>query len=320
MKSHKIILDTDPGIDDAMAIFTAMAHSEIDLLGLTTTFGNVSVDQATQNALKLVEMAGTDTPVAKGVAHPWYKPLAPFPDFVHGVDGFGNLDLPPPKTQAVPQTAAEFIVETAIRYPGEVTLVAVGPLGNLATALHLDPSLPEKVKRVIIMGGVVAADGNVSPVAEANILSDPHAAERVMAAGWEVVMVGLDVTHQVMIPRTLFDEIAAVNKRVGSFMRDAASFYIDFYAKVRQIDGCYAHDVSALAYLVQPESFRIESGPICVATEGVAIGQTIMSRHGIPYPLNYWDDRPSQKACLEVDSPAVLEFFAQSMKSDFWNQ
>ncbi len=315
---HKIILDTDPGIDDAMAIFTAIAHPEIELLGLTTTFGNVSVDQASINALTLVEMAASNTPVAKGVTSPWYKPLAPFPDFVHGSDGLGNLRLAAPATKVIDQSAAEFIVETVNRLPGEVTLVAVGPLGNLATALHLDPELAHKVKGVIIMGGVIATDGNVSPVAEANILSDPHAAERVFAAPWQVVMVGLDVTHQIVLSRGLFDEIAEVNARVGAFMRDAAKFYIEFYSKARQIDGCYAHDVSALAYLVSPQNFETVSGPICVATEGVAIGQTIMSRHGIPYPLDFWNDRPEHLACLQVDSEAVLSFFKQAMMNAYW--
>ncbi len=319
MTIHKIILDTDPGIDDAMAIFTAMAHPNIDLLGLTTTFGNVSVEQATKNALKLVEMAGTDTPVARGVATPWFKEPAPFPDFVHGVDGFGNLELDDPASNALPISAAEFIVREVNEQPGEITLVAIGPLGNLATALQLDPELPSKVKQVVLMGGVIASDGNVSPVAEANILSDPHAADRVFAASWPVVMVGLDVTHQIMIPRALFDDIAANNAKVGAFMRDAARFYVDFYSSVRQIEGCYAHDVSALAYVVSPDWFETVEGPVCVATDGVAMGQTIMSRYGIPYPLSYWDDRPSQKACLGVKSDQVLKFFADAMMDKSWN-
>ncbi len=315
---HKMIIDTDPGIDDAMAIFTAMAHPQIELLGLTTTYGNVSVDQATVNALKLVEMAGLDLPVAKGVANPWFKLLAPFPDFVHGVDGFGNLNLEAPKRDAVSQSAAEFIVEQVNLHPGEISLVAIGPLGNLATALHLDPELPSKVKQVVIMGGVIATDGNVSPVAEANILSDPHAADRVFAAPWKLTMVGLDVTHSIMVPRSLFDEIAEKNSKVGAFMRDSAKFYIDFYSEVRDIDGCYGHDVSAVIYVVEPELFRTVSGPVCVATDGPAIGQTIMSRYGIPYPVNYWNDRPAQYACMTVDDQGVLETFKQAMISSYW--
>lgn len=316
---HKIILDTDPGIDDAMAIFTAMAHPQIDLLGLTTTYGNVSVEQATLNALTLVEMVGTSTPVAKGVARPWFKPLAPFPDFVHGSDGFGNLHLPKPKASEIAQSAAEFIVDQVNQQPGEITLVAIGPLGNLATALHLDPELPGKVKQVVIMGGVIESDGNVSPVAEANILSDPHAADIVMQAPWPVVMVGLDVTHQIVLPRQMFDDIAIKNKHVGSFLKDAATFYIDFYSQVRDIDGCYSHDVSALAYVVNPEYFETVSGAVCVATEGVAIGQTIMSRYGIPYPLSFWNDRPEQLACVGVDSDPVVQFFLDTMTNPFWD-
>lgn len=315
---HKIILDTDPGIDDAMAIFTAAAHPDIELLGLTTTFGNVSVAQATTNALALVEMLGQEIPVCQGVATPWFRSLAPFPVQVHGDDGLGNIALATPQRRAERQTAAEFIVDQVNRYPGEITLVAIGPLGNLATALHLDPDLPAKVRQVVIMGGVIAADGNVSPVAEANILSDPHAADRVMAASWNLVMVGLDVTHQIELPRTLFDRIAVNNPRVGAFLHQAADYYIDFYSKVRGIDGCYAHDISALAYLVAPHWFETVSGPVCVATDGVAVGQTIMSRYGIPYPLDYWQNRPEQQACMAVDSDRVVDFFLQALTSDYW--
>ncbi|NRA20885.1 MAG: nucleoside hydrolase [Oceanospirillaceae bacterium] len=315
---NKIILDTDPGIDDAMAIFTAMAHPQIELLGLTTTFGNVSVEQATLNALSLVEMAGLDIPVARGVATPWVMDLNPFPDFVHGVEGFGEVKLAAPKRTAVPQSAAQFIVDQVNANPGEISLVAIGPLGNLAAALQIDPSITTKVKQVVLMGGVIGGDGNVSPVAEANILSDPHAADKVMAAAWPVVIVGLDVTHQVILNKALFAKIAAENAKVGQFMADAAKFYIDFYSSIRDIDGCYAHDVSAVAYVIDPEIFGTIEGEVCVATEGVAIGQTIMSRFGIPYPLTFWTGRPKQKACMEVDSNKLIALFETSMTGDFW--
>ena len=314
----KIIIDTDPGIDDAMAIFTAIAHPEIDLLGLTTTFGNVSVDRATQNALKLVEMAGADIPVAKGVATPWVKDLSPFPDFVHGEDGFGNLNLAPSARLAENISGAQFMVDQINAAVGEITIVAIGPLGNLAAALQIDPSIAQKVKEVVLMGGVIAADGNVSPVSEANILSDPHAADKVMAANWSVVIVGLDVTHQVVLNNALFAKIALHNPRVGQFMFDAAQFYIKFYSSIRDIDGCYAHDVSAVAYVVDPTIFTTIEGAVCVATEGVAIGQTIMSRFGIPYPLTFWSQRPKQKACMQVDSEKLVTLFETSMTSDFW--
>lgn len=320
--SHKVILDTDPGIDDAMALFTALAHPAIDLIGVTTTFGNVAVQQATRNALTLLEMAqASHIPVAQGGASPWILPTPPFPDFVHGADGFGNLHLPPPKTQALAQPAPAFIVEQVLKHPHEITLIAIGPLDNLATALQLNPAITHLVKQVVIMGGVIERDGNVSPVAEANIFCDPHAAERVMAASWSVAMVGLDVTHQVVLDQALFERIREGNSRVGQFMHDAVQFYMRFYGSIRGIKGCYGHDVSAVAYVIDPTLFQTLEGSICVATEGVAMGQTIMDRHGLSsYALKNWNHRPKQKACLGVDAERLIVLFESSMTNEFWQE
>ena len=220
--AHKIILDTDPGIDDAMAIFTAIAHEEIELLGLTTVFGNVSVEQAANNALWLTEQSGVKIPVCKGCAKPLSRDPFPFPDFVHGVDGFGNLDLPDAKGELSSLDSADFIIEQLQQSPKEITLVAIGPLTNLATALKRAPDIATKVKQIVLMGGAIHTDGNVSPVAEANIFSDPDAADLVMAAEWPVVMIGLDTTHQVSFNRKLFADIALNNPKVGNFMQQAA--------------------------------------------------------------------------------------------------
>jgi inosine-uridine nucleoside N-ribohydrolase len=181
----KVIYDTDPGVDDAMALYYALAHPAIDVVGITTTFGNVSVEQATTNALYLTALAGRDIPVSRGVATPWFKhPEAP-PAHIHGADGLGNLGARRPAgQQADPRSSAQFIVDMARAHPGEITLVAVGPLGNLSLALQLEPQLPNLVREVIVMGGTVSEPGNVSPVAEANIWNDPHAADRVFTAGW----------------------------------------------------------------------------------------------------------------------------------------
>ena len=319
--THKVILDTDPGIDDAMALFTALAHPDLDLIGVTTTFGNVAVQQATRNALTLLEIAqASHIPVAQGGATPWILPTPPFPDFVHGADGFGNLHLPPPNTQALQQPAPAFIVEQILKYPREINLVAIGPLDNLAAALQLNPDIAHLVKQVVIMGGVLDHDGNVSPVAEANIFCDPHAAEKVMAAPWPVVMVGLDVTHQVVLNQALFERIRDANPRVGSFMYDAVQFYMRFYGSIRGIKGCYGHDVSAVAYVIDPTLFQTIEGSICVATEGVALGQTIIDRHGLSsYALKHWNHRPKQKACVGVDAKRLLTLFENSMTSDFWH-
>ena len=201
---HKVIFDTDPGVDDAMALCYALAHPDIDILGITTTFGNVTVDQAAINALYLCQLAGRSITVTRGAEKPLVKQAEPPPDFIHGADGLGNLpERAAPRGQMDPRTSAQFIVDTARKYPGEITLVAVGPLGNLAEALRLAPELPGLVREVVLMGGAVLESGNVSPVAEANIWNDPHAADIVFTAGWPLTMVGLDVTPSIPLVTNL---------------------------------------------------------------------------------------------------------------------
>lgn len=317
---HKMIIDTDPGVDDAMAILTAIAHPAIELLGLTTTFGNVSVERATQNALTLLDMAGLDIPVAKGVDRPQQREPAPYPEFIHGADGLGNVNLPSSLREVADKDAADFIIDTILANPGEVNLVAVGPLGNLAVALEREPAIAQQVKQVVIMGGTIAEGGNVSPVAEANIFSDPHAADKVLTAAWPLVMVGLDVTHQVLLTRSLFADIKTNNQKVGAFMQQAATFYIDFYRNEREADdGCFGHDVSAVVYVTNPELFGTIDGTIRVAAEGIAAGQTIMRRNqSRGYPVTAWDDLPVQKACMQVDSAGVAGVFYQAMTNAYW--
>ncbi len=335
--SHKIILDTDPGIDDAMAIFTAMAHPDIELLGLTTVFGNVSAELALQNGLRLTEMAGVSIPVCKGCTVPRNERVLSYPDFVHGTDGFGNLNLPAPSGKASELDSADFIIETVKKHPNAVTIVAVGPLANLALAIERAPEILPLVKEVVLMGGSAFTDGNVSPVAEANIFSDPHSADLVMGAEWPVVMVGLDVTHEVSFSRALFAQIAENNPKVGPFMQDAANFYISFYMSVRykemqkhadtedhvklnhNQESCFGHDICAVLYVVDPGMFTTIKGSICVATDGVAAGQTIVDHRKLgAYMVGNWHDRPAQKTCTHVDSTKIQELFLSSMTNDYW--
>jgi len=313
-KPTKIILDTDPGVDDAMAIFFAMLSSKLDLLGLTTTFGNVSVEMATDNALRLVEMMGLDTPVATGVAVPLVQDAAPYPDFVHGKDGFGNVNLPAPKGKAIEITAAEFIVKTVLDNPNEVTLIAIGPLGNLATALELEPRIAELVDKVVIMGGTIKEVGNVSPVSEANIYGDPHAADIVFSADWHVHMVGLDVTHQVALTDEAQQRIRDNHSVFGDFLYKAGKFYTDFYMANRDVNGCYMHDTSAIAYTINPSLFDVITGTIRVATEGVAKGQTILKSNNYTYPENHWDTITASTVCMGVDEQGVLDLYEQTLK------
>ena len=321
---HKVIYDTDPGVDDAMALYFALAHPEIDVVGITTTFGNVFVEQAATNALYLTQIAGRKIPVTQGVKTPWFKAPGTPPDFIHGADGLGNLTSRVPATgQLDPRTSAQFIVDTARAHPGEITLVAVGPLGNLAAALKLEPNLPKLVKGVILMGGTVLEPGNVSPVAEANIWNDPHAADLVFTAGWKLAMVGLDVTHRVVTELTLFKKIADHHRHIATdTLHHAVAFYSEFYTGLHthlaSAPGCYAHDLLAFVYLVRPDLFTAETGCVRVATDGLAVGQTILSRRKAPYPQAGWEaERPVTDVLMQVNSPACLELIEATMLSDW---
>jgi len=310
---EKIIIDTDPGIDDAMAIFFAMSSPELELLGLTTTFGNVSVELATANALRLVAMVGSKIPVARGENSPFVQPALPYPDFVHGADGFGNLYLPEPNGKPIELSAAEFIIKTVQENPGEITLIAIGPLGNLARALELEPRIAKLAKKVVIMGGTIFESGNVSPVAEANIYGDPHAADIVFSADWQVHMIGLDVTHKVTLMNDLQQRIRDNNPVFGKFLYDAGRFYADFYQTSRGAEGCYMHDASAIAYAINPDLFDVVNGPVRIATEGFAKGQTILKRSDYTYPENHWDIVTDSTVCMGVDEAGVLALYEKMM-------
>lgn len=304
---RKIIIDTDPGIDDAMAIMLALKSTDLEVLALTTTFGNVAVELATKNALTLLELANSDIPVAQGVAKPMLAPALSPPDFVHGSDGFGNINWPTSNRQADERNAAQLIVDMVHQYPNEISLVALGPLGNLAKALELDPSIADLVDEVILMGGAAEEKGNVTPVAEANIINDPHAADLVFGARWSVTMVGLDVTHRVIMDNELLEYIRDNNGREGDFLYRATQFYFDFYHKTFGIQGCFVHDASTIIYAIEPDIFKTEDRVIRVAVDGVGIGQTITAKPQQTFALDFWENRPVTNVCLTVDSPRLLK-------------
>lgn len=326
-RPFQVIYDTDPGVDDAMALYYALAHPDIEVLGITTTFGNVRVEQAAANALYLSALAGQGhIPVTQGVATPLHKASEAPPASIHGADGLGNL----PNRVAFdnrldPRSSAQFIVDMARAHPGKITLVAVGPLGNLAAALRLEPRLPQLIRKVILMGGTVLEPGNVSPVAEANIWNDPHSADLVFGAGWKLTMVGLDVTHQVILPVALFRKIAAQQRhRATDTLLHAVNFYADFYSglypHVAAVHGCFGHDVLAFIYLTNPEFFVCESGRMRVAVDGLAQGQTMLRRKPINYPQAGWDDNvPEVHACMEVQAEACKQVLEHTLMAPWLN-
>ena len=310
---HPILFDTDPGVDDAQAIAIALRHPEIELLGLTTTFGNVDVDTATHNALLLCQLAEREVPVAQGAAAPMVKARHPAPAHIHGANGLGDIALPAVSGSPDPRSAPQFIVDTVNARPGEVTLVSVGPVGNLAAALLLDPLLVDKVKRVVVMGGSIREGGNVTPVAEANIFNDPHAAARVLTAGWPLTLVGLDVTHRCVLGPAHMARIAAGQGALGEVLAGSYAFYRDFYRDFLGIDGCCPHDSCALAWLLRPDLFTTTPGHLTVVTEGDAEGQTVFAPEGRAFIEPRWSRTPPVEVCLEADGAAVVEWIADTL-------
>ena len=300
---QKIIIDTDPGIDDSMAINVALRSPELEVLGLTSIFGNATTDITTQNALRLVELEGHDSiPVARGCDVPLVMELESIAFDVHGRDGMGNTNLPAPKGKAIDKSAAEFIIDTVHANPGEVILVPVGPLTNIALALKTDPSIAGLIKKIVLMGGAVSIPGNISPVAEANIYHDPHAADIVMQADCPVVIVGLDVTQQVIMTPQFFAEIFKIENPATNLIKRILPVYQDYHDRFCGMRGStHTHDPSAIAYLLNPDLFKTQSVPVFVETEGRCKGKTIADWH------KQWESRKEAEVCLEVNSSGVLD-------------
>ena len=305
---EKLIIDTDPGVDDAMAIFFAMLHPDIELVGLTAIFGNVTVDIATRNAIALSEIGKTPVPVARGAETPLSITPNPVSDYVHGAEGFGDIPPYPIKGKAVAQTAAEFIVSEINKAPGEITLCPIGPMTNIALALQLDPSIASKVKQVVIMGGAYPMAGNVTDYAEANIWNDPHAADQVFAADWPLTMIGLDVTSQVICTRDDFAKVAETAPVLGGFLAEAADFYIRFYEKHVDVSGCYLHDPAAVIACIRPDLFTLENHAIEVKLSGKEIGQTALANDPA---------RVTSQIGAKIDGDTVKALFLDTIASGF---
>ena len=310
---EKIIIDTDPGIDDAFAIFYALRSPEIEVLGLTTVYGNASIDQTTHNALALVELFGADCPVAKGAGAPLEIECRPYPAMVHGEDGMGGCS--PTRIGRVPDTrsAVDFLIETVKQNPQEVTLVPIGPLTNIALALQAGPDFAQLVKRVVLMGGAANANGNVTPAAEANIFDDPEAAEIVFSADWDVVMLGLDATHDVKLTRAHVSELARMSGALGAFLDRASGQYFDFHKDVVGLEFCHFHDPSAVVYCVRPELFSAQPSVVRVVTEGFAAGKTVAKPVTRFTGQEGWENRARVAVCLSADGPEVLDHYMAVM-------
>jgi len=307
MTIKHVIFDTDPGVDDAMALLMLAHAPSVKLLGITTTFGNGDIATTTRNALYLTQRFGLDVPVHQGSGEPLAGTRGAAPAHVHGDNGMGDIALPDTltrRTQAQP--AYQFIIDSIKSHPKQVRVVAVARMTNLALALRAAPEIAELVGEVIIMGGAFGHHGhrgNVTPLAEANIHGDPLAADEVLAANWPITVLGLDVTQQTIMSTDYLRALAADAGAAGQFVWDISRLYQAFHRSTGLDDGFNVHDSSAVAYLLQPSLFTLARGQVRVVTEGFACGHTTFARPGA------WSGRATQAIGVNVDSAGLLALY-----------
>jgi inosine-uridine nucleoside N-ribohydrolase len=267
-----LIIDCDPGHDDAIALLLAVASPELDLAAVTTVRGNQTIEKVTANAIRVLDVAGSDLPVAAGAHRALVHPAAVASD-VHGETGLDGPDLPPPSRAPEPEHAVALMARLLRERPH--TLAAIGPLTNVALLLALHPELTARIERLVIMGGAVGG-GNVTPAAEFNIWSDPEAAKRVFASDLDLTMVGLDVTHQALLSPETAEGLRSAG-RAGAVVADLHAFYRRFHKQVYGHDSTPVHDALAVASLIRPELLGPELLPVDIDTGyGPARGRTIV--------------------------------------------
>lgn len=313
MGAKKVIFDTDPGVDDAMALLFLARAPELELVGITTAMGNGTIEATTRNALYLRDRFRLGVPVARGAGASLAGVVSAPPTFVHGQNAMGDVALPEaPGSAAIAQPAHRFLIDMIKRHPHELTVIAVARLTNLALALREAPEIAGLLRGLVVMGaafGTHGHTGNVTPLAEANIFGDPLAAEEVFGAAWPVTIVGLDVTHASVMSDAYLRSLAADGGELGGFLWDISRGYAAFHRTVGLDDGFYVHDSSAVAYACDPTLFTTTAGPVRVVTEGFATGHTIQSRPGA------WGERPSVDVCRAVDTPRLLEMYRRVITS-----
>lgn len=281
-EKQKIIIDTDPGQDDAVAILLALASPELEVLGLTTVAGNVPLHHTTRNALRICELAGRhDLKVFAGAPRPLYRTLVTAEE-VHGKTGLDGVDLAEPTMALQAGNGVDFIVETLMAEPAKtVTLCVLGPMTNIALAMIREPAIIPRIRQIVVMGGGFFEGGNITPVAEFNIYVDPHAADLVFRSGVPLVLMPLDVTHKAVSSRARIAAIKALGTRVGLAVSQMLEFYERVDVEKYGTDGGPLHDPCVIAYLIKPQLF---SGRLCnVTVETVSeltMGMTVVDWWG----------------------------------------
>jgi purine nucleosidase len=312
MNKTQLIFDGDPGIDDALALLYALKADNAVLKGITTVGGNMSLDNTTRNALKILEITNhTEVPVARGIGKPLLRDNKSVGE-VHGRDGLGNANLPSPKIKEVDIHAVDFIINTIMENPKQITLVPVGPLTNIAVAVVKEPRLKDYVKDVVIMGGAITTFGNITPESEFNIYTDPEAAKIVFESGLPITLVGLDVTMQTLLTPSHLENILEKSTPVTDFIGKIITHYMKFYEEVVGVNGCGMHDPLAVAVAIDKSFVKTRKLFVTVETKGeFTTGETVADLRGSKEGVVR---QPNMDVCIEVDSQRFLRTFIETLK------
>ena len=320
---RRVIIDTDPGVDDAMAILLALNSPELKVEALTVVPGNVEAWQGLENALKLTSLANRcDLPVAGGAQHPLNQKLITA-QFWHGPNGLAGVELPAAKCKADARFGPDLIIELVHNYPHEITLIPVGPLTNIALAVSKDPSIVPLVKDIVIMGGSISG-GNVDGAAEANIYGDPEAAAIVFNAGWMVTMIGSDVGERTIMTRKYLAELEASHGPESDFVSKLAEFYLT-RAEKSGYSGAAMYDPLAVGTVIDPTLVTLKDMHVDVETKGeFTRGETVANRmgsnennvlHGDHYEIEGVTPlKPNARVCLASDADRFLQLFISRIK------
>ena len=305
---RKVIFDTDPGIDDAMALLYLHVCDNLELLGITTIYGNASIENCTNNTLFLCEQFGVAAPVYRGANRSLTgeKP-GNYPDFVHGKNGLADIDVKVSEKSVEDQDASSFLVESTKANPNEITIIAVARLTNIALAINKDPTFASRVKEIIFMGGAANCDGNVTTWAEANIVGDPEAASVVFNSGIPLVMVGLDVTLLTRMSHGFLDSLTSGMVQQKDLLLSINKVYASYYKTSQDWDEFPVHDSSAIAYAHNPNMFGTEHGRLSCILDGEQRGRTVFAPGA----------SGNHRVCLSVESNAMLDDYLKNVTAAY---
>jgi inosine-uridine nucleoside N-ribohydrolase len=299
-----VLIDCDPGHDDAMALLLAVASPELDLAGVSTVHGNQTLEKTTANALRVLEFAGFGhVPVAAGADRPLVRAPA-LGSHVHGETGLDGPDLPPPAGAPVPAHAVDFLADRVRAATDPVTLVPIGPLTNVALLLARHPDVADRLERIVLMGGAIA-EGNMTPAAEFNIWVDPEAAARVFASGVDVTMIGLDVTHRALMTAAHADRLRTAG-RVGTMVAELWEFYRQFHRRVYDFPGTPVHDAMAVAHVIRGDLVGTEHRHVAIELDSeLCRGRTVVDLWRVT------GREPNAHVGTDVDAEAFLDLLVE---------